>query len=72
MLRNTKIIILCGGRGQRLGEITNNIPKPLVKLGEKSILEHKLDYYKSQHLNDYIFCIIYVVLFIHTFFNLHH
>jgi len=59
MLRNTKIIILCGGRGQRLGEITNNIPKPLVKLGEKSILEHKLDYYKSQHLNDYIFCIGY-------------
>ena len=58
-MKNTKIIILCGGRGKRLGDITNSIPKPLVKLGEKSILEHKLDYYKSQQLNNYIFCIGY-------------
>ncbi len=56
MLGNTKIIILCGGRGSRLGKLTHNLPKPLLKLGKHSILEHKLNYYERQGLNDYIFC----------------
>tara|TARA_Y100000294_G_C8455846_1_gene296549 strand:- start:102 stop:818 length:717 start_codon:yes stop_codon:yes gene_type:complete len=55
-LGNTKIIILCGGRGSRLGKLTHNLPKPLLKLGKHSILEHKLNYYERQGLNDYIFC----------------
>jgi len=56
MLENTKVIILCGGKGSRLGKLTKNLPKPLVKLGPYSILEYKLNYYKRQGLNDYIFC----------------
>ena len=58
-LSKTKIIILCGGRGKRLGQITKKIPKPLVKIGNKSIIEHKLNYYRKQGLKDYIFCIGY-------------
>ena len=52
----SKVIILCGGRGKRLGKITNEIPKPLVKIGKLSIIEHKLKYYKKQGLNEFIFC----------------
>ncbi len=55
----SKVIILCGGRGKRLGKITNQIPKPLVKIGKLSIIEHKLKYYKKQGLKDFIFCIGY-------------
>ena len=40
MLENTKVIILCGGKGSRLGKLTKNLPKPLVKLGKHSILEY--------------------------------
>ena len=43
-----KIIILCGGQGKRLGNITNKIPKPLVKVGNLTIIEHKLNYYKNK------------------------
>lgn len=32
-------VILVGGRGSRLGELTNSIPKPLMKIGESSFLE---------------------------------
>jgi len=59
MTINSKIIILCGGRGKRLGNITKKIPKPLVKIGKISIIEHKLNYYKKQGLENFIFCIGY-------------
>ena len=32
-------IILAGGKGTRLKPFTNNIPKPLVPLGDQPILE---------------------------------
>tara|TARA_Y100001958_G_scaffold30445_1_gene19617 strand:+ start:32693 stop:33412 length:720 start_codon:yes stop_codon:yes gene_type:complete len=56
MSKNNQIIILCGGKGSRLGKITKNLPKPLVEIANKSILEHKIDYYKTQGYNKYIFC----------------
>ena len=56
MFENTRIKILCGGRGSRLGKLTQNLPKPLLKLGKLSILEHKLNYYNRHGLNNYIFC----------------
>ena len=59
MFLNSKIIILCGGKGKRLGNITKKIPKPLVKVGKIPIIEHKLNYYKKQGLENFIFCIGY-------------
>ena len=55
----SKIIILCGGRGKRLGNITNKIPKPLVRVGNIPLIEHKLNYYRKQGLKDFVFCIGY-------------
>ncbi|MFH2084654.1 MAG: sugar phosphate nucleotidyltransferase, partial [Candidatus Omnitrophota bacterium] len=54
-----KTIILCGGRGKRLGKIGENIPKPLVKLREKSILYHKLSQGISQGFSEFIIAIGY-------------
>ena len=53
------MIIVCGGRGKRMGKITNNIPKPMIKIGKKSIIEHKIRYYKTQGINNFIFCLGY-------------
>jgi len=38
-----KAFILCGGRGERLKPLTDNIPKPMVKAGGKPIIEHQLE-----------------------------
>ena len=54
-----KMIILCGGRGRRMGKLTSKVPKPLIKVGRKTIIEHKTNYYKSQNLNNFIFCLGY-------------
>ena len=33
-------VIVCGGLGSRLGKITKKIPKPLIKVNGKTVIEH--------------------------------
>lgn len=54
-----KIIILCGGRGTRLGKLGKSIPKALVKLHERPILYHKLSHGINQGFHDFIIAIGY-------------
>jgi len=48
------VVIFCGGKGTRLQEETNVIPKPLVKIGEKPILWHIMKIYSSYGFNNFI------------------
>lgn len=41
------VVIMAGGKGARLKPITNVIPKPLVPVGEKTILEVIMDQFES-------------------------
>jgi dTDP-glucose pyrophosphorylase len=36
-------MIMAGGRGKRLSPLTDTIPKPMLLLGEKPIIEHNID-----------------------------
>ena len=54
-----KTIILCGGKGTRLGKLGENIPKSLVQLHEKPILYHKLKYSVNQGFSNFIIAIGY-------------
>jgi dTDP-glucose pyrophosphorylase len=36
-------IIMAGGRGERLRPLTDQMPKPLLKVGDKPIIEHSVD-----------------------------
>ena len=36
-------IIMAGGRGERLRPLTDNMPKPMLPLGSKPIIEHNID-----------------------------
>jgi NDP-sugar pyrophosphorylase family protein len=38
-----QIVILASGRGKRMGDLTKTVPKPMLKIKGKPILEHKLD-----------------------------
>ena len=38
------ILVLAGGRGERLKPITKSLPKPLVKIHKKEILSYVLDH----------------------------
>lgn len=41
------VVIMAGGKGTRLKPITNVIPKPLVPIGDKTILEEILDQFEG-------------------------
>lgn len=55
----SKILIMCGGKGRRLGRLAKSFPKPLMKIGDKAILELKFRNYMLQGFNDFIICIGY-------------
>ena len=47
------VVIMAGGKGKRLRPLTNNTPKPLLKVGSKPIIEHLIDqlsYYGMNHI----------------------
>lgn len=40
-------VILAGGKGRRLGKLTKNLPKPLIKIGNKPLIEHQVNLLKN-------------------------
>ena len=46
-LLNLPVVIMAGGKGTRLKPLTNVIPKPLIPIGEKTILEEIMDQFES-------------------------
>ncbi len=54
-----EVVILCGGKGTRLSEYTEEIPKPLVMVGNKPILYHVMSLYAYFGHKDFILCVGY-------------
>lgn len=67
-MANPKVVILCGGRGTRLREETEFIPKPLVRIGNMPILWHIMKIYSHYGFNDFILCLGYKGDLIKQFF----
>jgi len=54
-----KVIILAGGFGTRLSEYTDSIPKPMVPIAGKPILEHIMSIYSKFGLNEFVVALGY-------------
>lgn len=54
-----KVVILCGGRGSRLGEEPEYQPKPMVRIGGKPILWHIMKIYAHYGFKDFVLCLGY-------------
>jgi glucose-1-phosphate cytidylyltransferase len=63
-----KVVIFCGGLGMRLREIGDDIPKPMVPVGNRPILWHLMKYYAHYGHTDFILCLGYRADVIKKFF----
>jgi len=67
-----KVVILAGGTGSRLGEITETWPKPMVTVGGRPILWHIMKIYSAAGLNDFVICLGYKGDVIRNYFANYH
>ncbi len=56
---NSKVVILAGGKGTRLRNEPETIPKALVKIGDMPILWHIMKIYDFYGFNEFILCLGY-------------
>ena len=63
-----KVVLLAGGFGTRLSELTDVIPKPMVTVGGRPILWHIMNWYASFGFSDYVCCLGYKAHVIKEFF----
>mgnify|MGYP000539502781 FL=1 len=55
-----KAVILAGGLGKRVRPYTLFLPKPMLPLGDKPILDHIIDWIKKQRIKEIIICVAYM------------
>jgi glucose-1-phosphate cytidylyltransferase len=63
-----KVMILCGGMGTRLRELTELRPKPMVEIGGRPILWHIMKLYAHRGMNEFILCLGYKGAMIKEYF----
>lgn len=54
---NIQVVILAGGQGTRLGEVTKGRPKSMVLVRGRPFLEYQLELLKAQGIRDVVLCI---------------
>jgi glucose-1-phosphate cytidylyltransferase len=64
-----KVVILCGGKGTRISEETETIPKPMVEIGGKPILWHIMKIYSHYGYNEFIICLGYLGYVVKEYFS---
>ncbi len=63
-----KVVLFCGGLGTRIREYSENIPKPMVPVGNYPILMHLMQYYSRYGHRDFVLCLGYKANIIKEYF----
>jgi NDP-sugar pyrophosphorylase family protein len=50
----TLVAVLCGGFGTRLGELTRDVPKPMIEIGGQPYLQRVIDSFAERGLRDFV------------------
>ena len=62
-------VIMAGGYGKRIAEVFPDIPKPLISIENKSVLERQIEVLRSQGITDLILTVSYMKEKIKAFFG---
>ncbi|MEM3530356.1 MAG: nucleotidyltransferase family protein [Nitrososphaerales archaeon] len=69
MTKPLKAVILAGGLGTRLHPYTLFMPKPMLPLGDKPVLEHLISWLYSNDIRDIVICVSYLRRIIEDYFR---
>ena len=64
-----KAVILAGGLGTRLQPYTTFLPKAMLPLGEKPLLEHLMEWIKKNKIDSVVLCVSYLRKTIEDYFE---
>lgn len=64
-----KVVIMAGGKGTRITSVASDIPKPMIKIGDKPVLEHELECLRSQGFTDIIITVSHLGQIIMDYFG---
>ncbi|MBV1952752.1 MAG: nucleotidyltransferase family protein [Cycloclasticus sp.] len=53
------VVIMAGGLGSRLGDLTINTPKPMLVVGDRPMLQHLVEQFRDQGFYKFLFCLNY-------------
>ncbi len=67
--KKNKVILMVGGLGERLGSLTKDTPKPMLKVGNKSILETIVENFKGYGYTNIVMCLNYKSEIIQDYFG---
>lgn len=60
---------MAGGKGTRITSVASDIPKPMIKIGDKPVLEHELECLRSQGFTDIIITVSHLGQIIMDYFG---
>jgi glucose-1-phosphate cytidylyltransferase len=63
-----KAVILCGGSGTRIRDVSESLPKPMLPIGGKPIVWHIMKIYATHGVRDFVLCLGYKSWLIKEFF----
>ncbi|NTV51536.1 MAG: glucose-1-phosphate cytidylyltransferase [Candidatus Firestonebacteria bacterium] len=64
-----KVVILAGGKGTRISEETQVVPKPMIEIGGKPILWHIMKTYSHYGYNEFVICLGYLGYMVKEYFS---
>jgi dTDP-glucose pyrophosphorylase len=68
-LNKRKVVVMAGGKGSRLDPITRVVPKPLLPLGDRPIIEHIMDSFHAQGYRNFVISVNYKKDYIKSYFS---
>lgn len=72
IIKDVPVMILCGGKGTRLRDVTEMLPKPMVAIGEQPIVWHIMKTFAAFGCRRFILCLGYKrEVFVDYFMNYH-
>ena len=64
-----KVVIMAGGKGTRIASVNSNVPKPMIEIGGKPILQWQIENLKVCGLTDIILVVGYMGNIIQDYFK---